>query len=586
MLSGSLTRASGESVAGSPYAIQQGTLAANGNYSLTYVGANFNITQRPITVTPDSGQGKVYGDADPTLTYSLTGGTLATGDTLGGVLSGSLTRASGESVAGSPYAIQQGTLAANGNYNLTFDANGETFAITARSIEVTPDSGQSKVYGDADPALTYSLTGGTLATGDTLGGVLSGSLTRASGESVAGSPYAIQQGTLAANGNYNLTYVANGETFAITARPITVTADAQSKVYGNADPTLTYQVTSGSLVSGDSFSGALTRASGESVAGSPYAIQQGTLAANGNYSLTYVGANFNITQRPITVTPDSGQGKVYGDADPTLTYSLTGGTLATGDTLGGVLSGSLTRASGESVAGSPYAIQQDTLAANSNYNLTFVGANLTITQRPITMTADNKTKVLGATDPALTYQVTSGTLATGDTLGGVLSGSLTRDPGESIGSYAITKGTLAANGNYAMTFNPGTLKILYGTGTCLGSPGHTILQPVNADGSSVFKQGSTVPAKFRVCDANGNSIGTAGVVTSFKLIKIVSGLDTDTVDEAVVSTTPDTAFRWSATDQQWIFNINTKSLATNKTYTYRITLADGTFIDFEFGLKK
>ena len=75
-------------------------------------------------------------------------------------------------------------------------------------------------------------------------------------------------------------------------------------------------------------------------------------------------------------------------------------------------------------------------------------------------------------------------------------------------------------------------------------------------------------------------------MTSFKLIKTVSGLDSYTVDEAVISTTPDTAFRWSATDQQWIFNINTKSLATNKTYTYRITLADGTFIDFEFGLKK
>jgi hypothetical protein len=81
---------------------------------------------------------------------------------------------------------------------------------------------------------------------------------------------------------------------------------------------------------------------------------------------------------------------------------------------------------------------------------------------------------------------------------------------------------------------------------------------VNADGSSLFKQGSTVPAKFRVCDANGNSIGMPDVVTSFRLIKAVSGLDFSPVDKAVVSTTPDTAFRWSAADQ-WIFNINTKS---------------------------
>jgi len=37
-------------------------------------------------------------------------------DTAAGVLSGSLTRAPGETVAGSPYAITQGTLAANSNY--------------------------------------------------------------------------------------------------------------------------------------------------------------------------------------------------------------------------------------------------------------------------------------------------------------------------------------------------------------------------------------------------------------------------------------------------------------------------------------
>ena len=53
----------------------------------------------------------------------------------------------------------------------------------------------------------------------------------------------------------------------------------------------------------------------------------------------------------------------------------------------------------------------------------------------------------------------------------------------------------------------------------------------------------------------------------------------------MVSTTPDTAFRWSASDQQWIFNINTKSLSKNKTYVYLITLNDGSTIHFQFGLK-
>src|SRR5439155_13694765 len=107
---------------------------------------------------------------------------------------------------------------------------------------------------------------------------------------------------------YAITY--NTANFTTTARPITVTADAKTKMYGNMDPALTYQITSGSLVVGDSFTGALTRVAGEAVG--TYAIQQGTLALSSNYQLTYVGANLTITERPITVTADT-ESWVYGN---------------------------------------------------------------------------------------------------------------------------------------------------------------------------------------------------------------------------------------------------------------------------------
>jgi hypothetical protein len=57
------------------------------------------------------------------------------------------------------------------------------------------------------------------------------------------------------------------------------------------------------------------------------------------------------------------------------------------------------------------------------------------------------------------------------------------------------------------------------------------------------------------------------------------------VDESVTSTTADTAFHWDATNQQWIFNISTKSLQANNTYVYTIILNDGTSIVFQFGLR-
>ncbi len=51
----------------------------------------------------------------------------------------------------------------------------------------------------------------------------------------------------------------------MNARPITVTANAQSKVYGSADPTLGYTVGGNGLANGDTLSGTLGRTAGENV---------------------------------------------------------------------------------------------------------------------------------------------------------------------------------------------------------------------------------------------------------------------------------------------------------------------------------
>ncbi|HXG58167.1 MAG TPA: MBG domain-containing protein, partial [Thermoanaerobaculia bacterium] len=205
---------------------------------------------------------------------------------------------------------------------------------------------------------------------------------------------------------------SNPATLTVSPRPITVTADAKSKTYGDDDPLLTYQISGGPLVTGDSVTGSLTRVAGETVGS--YAIQQGTVSAGPNYSITFVGADLTITARPVAVTADA-KTKVYGNADPELTYQITSGSLVFSD----AFTGALTRASGENVG--TYAIQQGTLALNDNYTLTFVGADLTITARPVTVTADAKAKVYGNADPELTYQITSGSLVFSDAFTGALT---------------------------------------------------------------------------------------------------------------------------------------------------------------------
>ena len=379
---GALTRLPGEDVG--LYAIQQGTLTAGGNYALTYVGDNLQITTRFITVTADP-KAKIYGTADPALTYQITSGSLAVGDNFTGVL----TRVPGENVG--TYAILQGTLALTGNYILNYV--GDDLTITNQAITVTADP-QTKIYGTADPALTYQITSGTLAVGDNF----TGALIRAAGEDVGA--YAIQQGTLALSGNYTLIFVSDDLT--ITERAITVTADPQTKVYGDVDPALTYQITSGALVGIDNFTGALTRVAGEDVGA--YAIQKGTLALSGNYTLNFVSADLTITTLAITVTADP-QTKVYGSVDPALTYQITAGALVGTDNF----TGALTRLPGEDVG--TYAIQQGTLALSSNYALAYVGDNLTITKRPIEVTAVTDTKAYdGNTSSTGLPTITSGTL--------------------------------------------------------------------------------------------------------------------------------------------------------------------------------
>jgi hypothetical protein len=121
--------------------------------------------------------------------------------------------------------------------------------------------------------------------------------------------------------------------------------------------------------------------------------------------------------------------------------------------------------------------------------------------------------------------------------------------------------------------------------SCLAQPGHAVLAPINTDGTSVFKRNSTVPVKFRVCDANGVSIGAAGVVSDFQLVQVMTGTTAQAVNETVDSTNPDNAFRWDPIGRQWTFNLATRHLSADKTYVYRITLNDDSVIDFRFGLK-
>ena len=438
-VSATYTRTAGESVAGNPYTISASLspAAVLGNYNITYNTASFIINQRTASVTPNGGS-KTYGDVDPVFTGSLSGFVIGDGVTA------SYSRTPGETV--NTYIITA-TLSPSGvlgNYNITY--NTASFVINKKPASVSPDSA-NKIYGSADPAFTGTLSG-------FLGGDgVTASYSRTSGQTVGTYLISATLSPIGVLGNYNITY--NTALFTINKQTASVTPDATSKIYGSADPAFSGTLTG--FLPGDSVTASYSRTAGETVAGSPYTISAtlSPMGVLGNYDITYNTASFTINKKTASVTPDA-KSKVYGASDPVLTGT-------TSDFLGGdSVTASYSRTAGETVAGSPYTISA-TLSPSGvlgNYDITYNTANFTIKARDITVTATNKTKVYGDADLALTFTLGGSGLASGDTQAGVFSGALTRAIGETVGSYAITQGTLVVNSNYNLTtFTPATLTI-------------------------------------------------------------------------------------------------------------------------------
>lgn len=381
--------------------------------------------------------------------------------------------------------------------------------------------------------------------------------------------------------NYESVTTANS--VAVTPAALTVTAADATKVYGAAVPSLTAAIDG--FVNGEtiaSLAGTLavgTTATSASPVGG-YPITPSGLSSP-NYTVTFVPATLTVTPAALTIAAAPAS-KVYGAPLPAFA-GLFGG-FVNGDDESD-LTGTLTFSTAVTAASGvgSYPVTPAGLAS-PNYTISFVDGSLAVTPAPLVISADDQSMVLNGSIPALTASYNG--LVNGDTPASLdLPASLsTAATGNTPGSFPITVAN-AVDANYAISFTPGTLAVAFApAGACVAGPGRAILEPINAAGTSVFKRNATVPAKFRVCDAAGYAVSAAGTIADFRLIQTQSGT-VSAINEPVESTTPFTEFRWDGEGQHWIFNMSTKGLAANTTYTFRVSLADGTWLDFRFGLK-
>src|SRR6185312_3299065 len=124
-------------------------------------------------------------------------------------------------------------------------------------------------------------------------------------------------------GNYAIKVVDG--TLTVTKAPLTVKADDQTKTYGDANPTPTGTITGAkngdNLI--DSYSTGADQTSGVGSYTIAAHVTAGAGASLANYDVKLVDAALTVTKAPLTVKADD-QTKTYGDANPTLTGTITG----------------------------------------------------------------------------------------------------------------------------------------------------------------------------------------------------------------------------------------------------------------------
>ena len=480
----------------------------SGNVVLTSPGAtsanvatvSSTVNKAPLTITAN-GINKPYGTAISgglgSTAFTITAGSLQNSETISSV---SIAYGAG-SAATDPVNTYTGSITpsaavgANGfstsNYNITY-ATGN-IVVNAVSLTITA-TGPSKIYGTALVAGTSGINFTTTATanGETVNSVtLTPDAAGLSATTTAGSAYVITPSSATGTGgflpsNYIITFIPYNGT--VAKAPLTITANNQSKVYGAVLPTLTSSYNG--FVNGDTNTSLTTQPTLATTATAASAVNTYPITVSGavssNYSISYTAGTLAVTQAPLTITATNAT-KVYGSVNPTLAVTYAGfvgsdnaSSLTTQPTI------STTALTSSGVGSYPITASG---AASLNYSISYSpAAILTITPAPLTIIANNQTRVINTANPILTVSYSG--FVNGDT-----NASLTTQPtltttavtGSLVGTYPITAAG-AASPNYNISYVAGVLTVTASTNANLAnliiSAG--ALSPIYAQGTTAY----------------------------------------------------------------------------------------------------
>jgi len=371
-----------------------------GTQTATTSAATLTVNSKSIVITPDSGQGKVYGDSDPVLTYTNSPA-LETGDSF----TGALARAVGENVGS--YAINLGTLSAGPNYSLSLSGT-VSFTITKAELTVTADD-KTKTYGDADPAFTFAYSGFVL--GDTGAAIDTPPTCGVAGAHVNAGSYDITCSGGVDN-NYSFAYVDG--TLTVEKANLDLYAIGDSKVYDATTDSSGEPLVVG-LKGSDTVTGLAQRFQSKNVLGSGastlqivsgYSVNDGN--AGNNYNVTTHTDSGTITKAPLDISAVTDT-KVYDGTTSSSGVPTVSGLQGT-DSVSGkeqkFQSKNVMGAGNSTLVVTGYTVSDDN--SGGNYNVATHTASGTITKAPLDISAVTDTKFYDGTTSSSGVPTVSG----------------------------------------------------------------------------------------------------------------------------------------------------------------------------------
>ncbi len=343
-----------------------------------------------------------------------------------------------------------------------------------------------------DTSAQYGLTGAATTTGSVFGGpasfvfdeagdtldtsTLFDDLDISDETSVGDQSFTLATSSLDSANGVTYRVVDRTATIDITPAPLTITADDDSKTYGETFTPTDFTV-SGTLFFSDSVDSVSLDTNGGD-ADAPVDPGEGSYSifvdeggatgtGLGNYDITFVSGTLTINPALLTITADD-QTKTYGQTlafDGTTDFSITSGALVNGDTVDEVFLDSAGAAATATVGSYAITFSDDASGDGlENYDITYVNGTLDVTQAPLTISANDQTKSYGDTlvfDETSDFSITAGTLFNNDAVDEVTLASAGADADADVGSYAIAISDPIGDGldNYDITLDPGTLTV-------------------------------------------------------------------------------------------------------------------------------